>query len=95
MRKPEVKTLQIIAILTYLILSFFLYRGMLSMSTDALLFLNVLAQLALIIMGVLLSLRDAWPKRHPWLVVAAFALAGGVAMFATYRQNQPVRKGGR
>lgn len=93
MRKPEVITLQVVAVGAYLALSFFLYRGMLGMGADALLFLNVLAQLVLIIMGVFVTLRDAWPRRHPWIVIAAFGMAGCVAMFATYRQNQLSARG--
>jgi hypothetical protein len=88
MYQPAVYTFKALAVLVYAVVSFFSYWAMLRMSADPLLVLNVLAQLALIIMGVLLSLRDAWPKRHPWIVVAAFALAGGVALFATYRQSQ-------
>lgn len=88
MHTPAIRTFQILAVFAYGAISFLVYRQMMGMSADALIYLNLLAQVALIIMGVLLSLRDAWPKEHPWIVVAAFALAGGVAMFAAVRQNQ-------
>jgi CDP-diglyceride synthetase len=68
-----------------LLVGFFLtYRSMLRMSADSLYYLNLAAQFGLIIMGVFLALRDAWVKRHPNLVLIAFALVGAVAMFAAF-----------
>lgn len=77
-----------LAVLALVIGSFLFYRSMLSMSADSLYYLNLATQFALILLGVGLSLLETWPKRHPWIVLAVFALVGGIAMFAAVRQGQ-------
>lgn len=64
------------------------YRYMGAMSTDTLFSVNAGCQFLLIIVGVIVAVKPQSAVEHPWRVIAAFMLLGGIGMVAAVRQQQ-------
>lgn len=62
------------------------------MSIDSLFSINAGCQFLLIIVGVIVAVKPNAAVEHPWRVIAAFVLLGGIGMLAAVRQQQIAAK---
>jgi hypothetical protein len=67
---------------------FLAYRLMGALTVDTLFSVNAGCQFALILVGVIVAVRPNAAVEHPWRVIAAFVLLGGIGMVAALRQQQ-------
>src|SRR4030067_1777816 len=57
------------------------------MFKDWLLYLSVLSQFLLVVLGAIISLSDTWSKTYKIPVISLFVLLGAIAMFTSIKQS--------
>ena len=63
-----------------------------SLLADPWLLASAIAQLFLLVLGLVVTLQEEWAKKHKWILIGAFVVFGGIAFVATMIQGRSSAK---